>query len=125
MTDETPWHLLKVEEVAERLQLSVPQIYRLVGAGDIASCKIGRSRRVPAVAIEQYVRRSCSGLEEDKWPQDEREGTKVRSINGKTRVWAAVVTLPGGKKRYYFSKTRGQVEANLVEALFACGCMED
>ena len=42
MTDETPWHLLKVEEVAERRSSGARTLQRLVGAGAIALCKIGK-----------------------------------------------------------------------------------
>ena len=50
--------LLKVEEAAERLSLSRASVYELMGCGLIESVKIGRSRRIPAAALEAFVART-------------------------------------------------------------------
>ncbi len=47
--------LLTVLQTAERLNLGRSLTYRLVLAGDIASIKIGKSRRVPVDAIEEFI----------------------------------------------------------------------
>ena len=49
--------LLKVEEAAQLLSLGRSKLYQLVLAGAIPSVRIGRSRRVPVAAIEEYIRK--------------------------------------------------------------------
>jgi excisionase family DNA binding protein len=48
--------LLTIPEAAQVLGVSRSILYQLVRAGEVATIKIGRSRRVPIVALEQYVR---------------------------------------------------------------------
>ena len=48
--------LLTVEEVAYALQICRTNTYHLIGTGQIKSVKIGRSRRIPRDAIDEYVR---------------------------------------------------------------------
>ena len=47
--------LLTIPEAAQALGVSRSILYQLVLAGEVASVKIGRSRRVPVVALETYV----------------------------------------------------------------------
>lgn len=47
--------LLTVGQAAERLGVGRSFLYGLVMAGDIASIKLGRARRVPVAALEQFV----------------------------------------------------------------------
>ncbi|MGW0192089.1 helix-turn-helix transcriptional regulator [Nonomuraea sp. NPDC003201] len=47
--------LLKVPQVMEVLGLSRWQIYNLIRSGDLESVKVGRSRRVPLAAIDQFI----------------------------------------------------------------------
>ena len=47
--------LLTVEQAAERLSLGRARTWQLVMAGVIPSVKIGRSRRVPATALERWA----------------------------------------------------------------------
>lgn len=47
--------LLTVPEVAATLGLSRSVFYNLVLAGTIRSVKIGKCRRVPYIALEEYV----------------------------------------------------------------------
>jgi excisionase family DNA binding protein len=47
--------LLTIPEAAQALGVSRSILYQLVLAGEVASIKIGRSRRVPVVALEKYV----------------------------------------------------------------------
>jgi excisionase family DNA binding protein len=49
--------LLDVKEAAARLQLGRTTLFELMKAGEIASVRIGRSRRIPAAALEAYVAR--------------------------------------------------------------------
>lgn len=49
--------LLSVEEAAQRLTISRTRTYALIKAGEIESLRIGRLRRVPANAIDDYVQR--------------------------------------------------------------------
>lgn len=47
--------LLTVPEVAHRLGLGRSFIYQLVMKGEIRSIKLGRARRIPVDALEQFV----------------------------------------------------------------------
>ena len=47
--------LLTIPEAAIRLGLGRSLVYRLVMAGEIPSIKLGRARRVPAPALEEFV----------------------------------------------------------------------
>ena len=50
-----PVLLLRVEEAAIQLGISRTVAFRLVREGDLASVKIGRSRRIPQHAIDTYI----------------------------------------------------------------------
>jgi excisionase family DNA binding protein len=50
-----PVLLLRVEEAAIQLGISRTVAFRLVREGDLASVKIGRSRRIPQLAIDAYI----------------------------------------------------------------------
>lgn len=47
--------LLKVPEVMAALGLSRWQVYNLIRSGELESVKVGRSRRVPVVALDDFV----------------------------------------------------------------------
>jgi len=47
--------LLPVEEAARRLSIGRSLMYELLGAGEIRSVRIGRLRRVPVTALDEYV----------------------------------------------------------------------
>lgn len=54
-------HLLyKMEAAAEELAIGRSRIFELVASGEIASVRIGRSRRITRAALEDYVDRLCS-----------------------------------------------------------------
>ena len=55
MTDDAL--LLTVSAAAQRLSLARSTVYELVLTGEIESIKIGRSRRVLASALTEYVDR--------------------------------------------------------------------
>lgn len=51
-------HLLyRPESAGEKLEMGRTAIYHLVKTGELRSVKIGRSRRIPADALEEYVRK--------------------------------------------------------------------
>ena len=54
-------HLLSVEEARKDLSLSKSKFYELLASGEIESLKIGRSRRIPADAIERFIARRLLG----------------------------------------------------------------
>jgi excisionase family DNA binding protein len=47
--------LLKVEEAAEVLSISVRRMYQLIEKDQIRSVKLGRVRRVPVAAVNEFV----------------------------------------------------------------------
>jgi len=49
--------LLKVEEAAQLLSLSRKTLYDLMSRGELASLKIGGSRRIPLTALHAFIAR--------------------------------------------------------------------
>jgi excisionase family DNA binding protein len=49
--------VLTVEEAADRLGLGRTMVYALVRSGDIESIAIGRLRRIPVDALDEFVER--------------------------------------------------------------------
>lgn len=47
--------LLTVDEAVQRSRIGRTRIFELIKAGEIRSVKIGRSRRIPVRALEEYV----------------------------------------------------------------------
>ena len=54
---DLPWLVLTIEEAAEVLRIGRTTMFALVRDGEIRSFLIGRSRRIPLAAIDEYVRR--------------------------------------------------------------------
>lgn len=52
--------MFTAEEAAEQLGIGRTVMFRLIRNGDIASVRIGRLRRVPASAIQDYAARLVS-----------------------------------------------------------------
>ncbi len=52
--------LLTVRETAEALNVSEKHIWRLVWAGTIPSVKLGRSVRVPADQLQEWLRNQAA-----------------------------------------------------------------
>jgi excisionase family DNA binding protein len=50
-----PTLLLTVEETAAELRIARRRIFEMIAAGELRSVKIGKSRRVPRAALEEYV----------------------------------------------------------------------
>ncbi len=53
--------LLKVERVAQALDLSRSQVAEMIATGELPSIKIGRSRRVPVAALRQWIAEQAAG----------------------------------------------------------------
>lgn len=53
--------LLTLQQVADRLQVSMSTAYRLVYAGEIAVVRIGRNLRVRPEDLEAYIEASREG----------------------------------------------------------------
>lgn len=49
--------VLTVEEAAQRLRIGRTLMYALIASGDVESVRIGRLRRVPTDALDEYVLR--------------------------------------------------------------------
>ena len=49
-------HFLTVQEVAELMRVSKMTIYRMVHAGELPAVRFGRSYRVPANAVEIFLK---------------------------------------------------------------------
>lgn len=49
-----------VEEAAQQLRIGRTTLYRLLSAGDLPSILIGRSRRITAAALTEYIDRMAS-----------------------------------------------------------------
>ena len=49
--------LLTVGEVARELRIAPRRVWDMVGSGELASVKIGKSRRISQSAIADYIRK--------------------------------------------------------------------
>jgi len=65
MADEI---LLDVSEAARRLGIGRSLLYRLILEGHVLSVKIGRSRRVPVWALEEFVKTKVSETKDVYFP---------------------------------------------------------
>ena len=57
--------VLTIEEAAERLGIGRTLMYSLVASGEVESVQIGRLRRVPTEALDDFLarlRRGCPGV---------------------------------------------------------------
>jgi excisionase family DNA binding protein len=61
----TPAILLRPEEAARLLRISRTAIYGLLASGDLRSITIGRRRRIPRRALDDYVARQLAGHTEE------------------------------------------------------------
>lgn len=55
-----PDRLLSIDEAAAALSLGRSRIYLDIAAGRLRSIKCGRARRVPASAIDEYIRQAAA-----------------------------------------------------------------
>lgn len=49
--------LLRIDEAAGLLGVGRSFLYELVRSGEISSVKLGRARRIPASALEEFIRK--------------------------------------------------------------------
>lgn len=61
ITLDRPRVMYRVEEAAELLSLSRDRVYQLIRSNQLRSVRIGRARRVPARALDDYVARLMRG----------------------------------------------------------------
>jgi excisionase family DNA binding protein len=54
-TETMPALLVRPEEAARMLQISRTEMFRMIKAGEIGSILIGRRRRIPVAALNEYV----------------------------------------------------------------------
>lgn len=47
--------LLTVSEACDQLRLGRTTVYQLIRDGRLPSLRVGRSRRIPAAALEQFI----------------------------------------------------------------------
>ena len=52
---EVSKRLLNVNEAASALGLGRSLVYMLIATGELASIKIGRSRRIPVGALDEFI----------------------------------------------------------------------
>ena len=73
--------LLTVNEAAARLALGRTTVYELIARRELTTIKIGRARRVPESAIEQWIARQI--VEQDKQPTLTQLAARVHGQPGK------------------------------------------
>ena len=67
--------LLTVNEAAERLGIGRSLMYELIGSGQVESISVGRLRRIPAEALDDYIasRRAAEAADS---PRTEPDGAR-------------------------------------------------
>jgi excisionase family DNA binding protein len=60
--------LLRVEQVAKKLQLGTATVYRLCQRGEIPSVRIGTAVRIPAGALDEWLQRQIQPPRNDAGP---------------------------------------------------------
>ena len=66
MSTESSKLLLRAEEAAECLNIGTRTVYELMAAGALRSIHIGRLRRIPYAAVQEFIaqaEQACQG-----WP---------------------------------------------------------
>lgn len=47
--------LLTIEEVKQKLSLGKTKVFQLIATGELKSVQIGKARRIPITALEEFV----------------------------------------------------------------------
>lgn len=69
--------VLRVADVAHLLQLSKSAVYALIASGELPTLRVGRSVRVPRVALEEWViARTATPVRSDDQPRPIHEETR-------------------------------------------------
>ena len=63
-----PKSLLKANDVAAILNISVPMVYRLIQIGEIRGVQIGKSKRVRPQDLRQYIESNLTTEPESNEP---------------------------------------------------------
>lgn len=58
---DRPRVLYRIEEAAELLSVSKSRVYELIRSGQLRTVKVGKSHRVPARSLDDYVARLLRG----------------------------------------------------------------
>ena len=58
--------LLTIPEAVKALGVSRSVLYQLLDAGEVISIKIGRSRRVPVITLEDFVARRLAAQQRER-----------------------------------------------------------
>lgn len=58
---DRPRVLYRIDEAAELLSVSKSRVYELVRSGQLRTVKVGKSHRVPARSLDEYVARLLRG----------------------------------------------------------------
>lgn len=61
MAEQRHDDFMTVAEVAAIMRVSKMTVYRLVHSGELPAVRVGRSFRVPAQAVDDYLRQSYMG----------------------------------------------------------------
>jgi excisionase family DNA binding protein len=70
--------LYSVEEAAQLLGIGRTFMFELVAAGQVASLKIGRRRKIPSAALDDYVRRLAADQTAISGNQDSPKDESLR-----------------------------------------------
>ena len=60
--------LLRAQEVATVLSLSRSKVFQLIASGELPAVRIGRSVRVPAQALREWVEQQTEQQRRDGYP---------------------------------------------------------
>jgi excisionase family DNA binding protein len=68
MTVQEQRSLMTVEAAATRLALGRSKAWELITSGELRSVQIGRSRRVPSDAVDEYIDKLAGAQERERIP---------------------------------------------------------
>jgi excisionase family DNA binding protein len=77
--------LLTVSEAAERLGIGRSFAYQLVSRGELASLKLGRARRVPTTALDDFIAQQLSHGQATERPAVVPSRPRIHRGNYETR----------------------------------------
>lgn len=66
MTEHSAPRFMTVTEVAELMRVSKMTVYRLIHGGEIPAIRVGKSFRVPEVAVRQLIDAQMSQWSDDR-----------------------------------------------------------
>jgi excisionase family DNA binding protein len=112
--------LLKVQDVAERLQVNARTVLRMVERGELDAVRVARSWRFRPRDIEAYLRKQHIGpaiaLQDEDW---ENEDVKVGSANGEPRIPLSHLDLE--QKRLEIEKEQWDLETRRFNYILETG----